>query len=278
MQMATPDALPEIAALLGRVFPRRRPWGPDIEWQYLSNPNGPARFVNAYAESGALLAHYALVPTPPLADPPAMFSATYFAVNTAVDPGAQVPGLMVATARALFRQIQTEGPALLLGVGNENAFQGLVRMLGFRSLGRLSLTVHAPGTLPRIQAPRALSWDLKHLGWRTQRPGILAFGDPVGGGLTVRLQHHGVPLDAVLTTGLPGNSVDRLDLPRPASWTPRLYAAFGAKVHRGLAVPERLRPSPLEYVFRVLGDPALTEPLANYLAGRRFEFLDFDVV
>jgi hypothetical protein len=31
-------------------------------------------------------------------------------------------------------------------------------------------------------------------------------------------------------------------------------------------------------VFRVLGDPALTEPIAQHLAVRRFEFLDFDVV
>ena len=40
-------------------------------------------------------------PAPPLAQPPVAFTGTYFSLNTAVDPKAQVPGLMVATARAL---------------------------------------------------------------------------------------------------------------------------------------------------------------------------------
>jgi hypothetical protein len=43
-------------------------------------------------------------------------------------------------------------------------------------------------------------------------------------------------------------------------------------------VPAWLRPSPLAYVFRVLGDNALTEPLTRLLLARRFEFLDFDLV
>ena len=62
LRLATAEALPEIGALLERVFPRERPWAPDLEWQYLRNPAGPARYVNAYAESGALIAHYACCP------------------------------------------------------------------------------------------------------------------------------------------------------------------------------------------------------------------------
>jgi hypothetical protein len=87
-----------------------------------------------------------------------------------------------------------------------------------------------------------------------------------------------VPLDAVLSTGLPVDALGRLALSRPARWVPRLYASFGGRVGGGIPVPERLRPSPLEYIVRVVGDPALIEPVARHLAGRRFEFLDFDVV
>jgi hypothetical protein len=275
---ATVEALPEIAALLERVFPRTRPLAPDLEWQYLKSPAGPARYVNAYGESGDLIAHYALLPTRPLADPPAGFAGTYFSLNTAVDPAAGVPGLMVATARALFRQLQGEGPALVLGVANENSFQGFVRMLGFRSLGRLSLTLHSPGTWPASDAPRALAHDLPHLAWRAARPGLVTYGDPARGALTVRLRHRGIPLDAVLSTGLPEAVVGRLALPRAAGWVPRLYAAFGAPVRGGFTVPDRVRPSPLEYIVRVLGDSALLEPVTRHLLARRFEFLDFDVV
>jgi hypothetical protein len=107
---------------------------------------------------------------------------------------------------------------------------------------------------------------------------VATYGDPERGALTVRLHYRGVPLDAVLATGLPSDLVGSLVLPRPAKWTPRLYAAFGAPVGGGVAVPERLRPSPLEYIVRVLGDVALLEVVTRHLLARRFEFLDFDVV
>jgi hypothetical protein len=275
---ATPEALPEIVALLDRVFPGDRARAPDLEWQYLANPAGPARYVNAYSDAGELIAHYAVLPTPPLADPPAAFAGTYFSLNTAVDPSARVPGLMVATARSLFRELQSEGPSVVLGVANEKSFQGFVRMLGFRHLGRLSLTLHAPGMLPAVSVPRALTHTPAYLSWRSSRPGTTSYGDPVRGALTVRLRHRGIPLDAVLSTGLPASDIETLRLPRPALWTPRLYAASGAPVRLGMPVPDRLRPSPLEYIVRVLGDGSLVEPVADYLLARRFEFLDFDVV
>src|SRR3954470_11811562 len=87
---ATAAALPEIVALLDRVFPSSRPRAPDLEWQYLRNPAGPARFVNA-SDSGQLIADYAVLPTPPLADSPTAFTGTYFSLNTAVDPAAGIP-------------------------------------------------------------------------------------------------------------------------------------------------------------------------------------------
>jgi hypothetical protein len=276
--VASPEALPEIVALLERVFPRDRPWAPDLEWQYLRNPWGPARFINAYADSGILIAHYGLLPAPPLADPPMALARTYLSLNVAADPSATVPGLMVATTRALYRNLQQDGPALVAGITNENSALGFVRVLGFRSLGRLSLTLHLPGRWPAVEAPRALATSEAHLAWRTSRPGVMAYGDPGAGALTVRLHHRGVPLDAVLSSGLTGNAVAALALPRPSRLVPRLYAAFGAPVRGGWAVPEGLRPSPLEYVFRVFGDASLTGALEGYLRARRFEFLDFDVV
>jgi hypothetical protein len=275
---ATAAALPEIVALLNRVFPGDRPRGPDLEWQYLQNPAGPARYVNAYSEAGELIAHYAVLPTPPLAQSPVAFAGTYFSLNTAVDPRAQVPGLMVVTARALFRELQAEGPTVILGVANEKSFQGFVRVLGFRSLGRLSLTLHPPGTLPSVSAPRALADNPAQLAWRASRPGVPSFLDPARGALTVRLRHRGMPIDALLSVGLPPRVTERLALPRPAWWVPRLYASFGGQVAGGIAVPDRIRPSPLEYIVRVLGDPGLLEPVARHLATRRFELLDFDVV
>jgi hypothetical protein len=87
-----------------------------------------------------------------------------------------------------------------------------------------------------------------------------------------------MPIDAVLTTGLTAELIGHLGLPQASGWVPRLYAGFGGRVGRGLPVPERLRPSPLTYIFRVLGDKDATEPVHRLLLARRFEFFDFDVV
>jgi hypothetical protein len=51
------------------------------------------------------------------------------------------------------------------------------------------------------------------------------------------LRHHGLPLDAVLMTGLAAAELGDLGLSRPAHWVPRLYAGFGAAVKGGIAVP-----------------------------------------
>lgn len=275
---ATAEALPEIARLMERVVPRDRPWAPDLAWQYLENPSGLARYVNAYSEAGDLVAHYGVLPMPPLADAPVTLAGTYLSLNVVADPAATVPGLMIATTRALYRSIQDEGPALVVGITNENSFQGFVRVLGFRALGRLSLTVHPPGRWPVVDTPRAFTSSPAHLAWRTARPGVRAFADQAKGTLMVRLQHLGLPIDVVLTTGQESGAVGRLSLPASAGLAPRLYAGFGGRVRGGVAVPARMRPSPLEYVFRVFGGGGPNDVLERHLAARRFEFLDFDVV
>jgi hypothetical protein len=279
---ATAEALPEIVPLLSRVLPRALPWLPDLEWLYLGNPSGRAWYVNARSPSGALVAHYACVPCPPLDDPRFEASRVFFPLNVAVHPGAGVPGLMVLTARSLFERLQSLGPALLLGVGNENSTVGLVRLLGFESLGRLELRLYPPGGLPREQPPRALRLDEAVVRWRASRPGSDMFAEASRGALLRRIRHHGLPIDAVLTVGSPGDSVGRLGLPgRPHSLLPgvaRLYATYGVARPGGVRVPERLRPSPLEYVFRPLARDIDHDALRGFLSTRRFEFFDFDVV
>ena len=97
--LASADALSEIAGLLERVSPRDRPWEPDLEWQYLRNPSGLARYVNAYDAQGKLIAHYAVLPTPALAEPAVPLAGTYLSLNVVADPTATVPGLMTSPRR-----------------------------------------------------------------------------------------------------------------------------------------------------------------------------------
>ncbi len=279
---ATAKALPEIARLLERAIPRGRPWAPDVEWHYLRNPAGAAWYVNARSDQGELMAHFAVIPVPALDDPRFDSLRVFLSLNTAVHPGATVPGLMVATARALFRHLESLHPALVLGVANENSFVGFSRLLGFLPLGRLRLRFFPPFVLPRDEPPRALRWDEAVLRWRVTRPQAEVFAQPSRGAVLRRIHHRGLPLDVVLTVGLPAETLARLALPNgPRSLlrsAPRLYAGFGPSSPGGMPVPEGLRPSPLEYIFRPLASEIDRNGLGAFLASRRFEFLDFDVV
>jgi hypothetical protein len=279
---ATAEALPEIARLLERAIPRGRPWGPDLEWHYLRNPAGAAWYVNARSDQGDLLAHFSVIPTPALDDSRFDSLQVYFSLNTAVDPGVTVPGLMVATARTLFRHLESLHPALILGVANENSFIGFSRLLGFLPLGRLQLRFFPPFALPRNEPPRALRLDEDVLRWRVSRPDTEMFARSSGGAVLRRIRHNGLPLDAVLTVGLSADVLVRLALPAaPRSLlrsAPRFYAGFGPMSPGGMPVPERLRPSPLEYIFRPPAPGIDRDALGAFLASRRFEFLDFDVV
>jgi hypothetical protein len=281
-RQATAEALPEIARLLERAIPRGRPWAPDLEWHYLRNPAGAAWYVNARSDQGDLMAHFAVIPVPALEDARFGSLRVFFSLNTAVDPGVTMPGLMVATARALLVHLEALHPALVLGVANEKSFIGFSQLLGFQPLGRLQLRFFPPFALPQDEPPRALRLDEDVLRWRVARPGTEVFAQPSRRAVLRRIRHRGLPLDAILTVGLPADVLARLALPGgPRSIlraAPRLYAGFGSIPAGGMPVPERLRPSPLEYIFRPLAPGIDRDALGAFLASRRFEFLDFDVV
>jgi hypothetical protein len=281
---ATADAerLPEVARLLATVMRRKRPWLAELRWQYLENPLGPALWINATDEHGAIVAHYALLPLPPVDDPRFASLKTFLSLNVAVHPGITQPGLMIATTRALLQHAASLGPTLVLGVANANAVQGFTRLLRFESLGQLSLRFFPPWRFPHVHTERALRPDGEFLRWRVARPEADHFVRLDQGALVRRTRHQGLRLDVLLALGLPRETLTGLGLPAvPRAWwpfVPRLYAASGPDPERGLPIPERLRPSPLHYIFKVFAPGFDSAPLAEFLSRRRFEFVDFDVV
>ena len=280
--LATPESLAEIEGLLRVSLPRPRPWGPDLAWLYLSNPRGPAWFVNARTDAGELVAHHGALRLPPVDHPRYGGLTTYFIVHAIVHPSAPVPGLMVATARSLCQHLGASSPSLVFGVANEKSFAGYTRLAGFHSLGRLALRLHPPFALPSPRVPRALAFDEIYLRWRAGRPETNTYISPARGAVIRRIEHLGLPVDIVLTVGLPREPVSRQELPRRAHglWpaAPRLHASFGDASPGGFPVLERIRPSPLHYMFRLMDPQADPDALAAHLATRRFEFYDFDVI
>jgi hypothetical protein len=279
---ATAAQLPEVAALLSSVFKRKKAWLEELRWEYLEHPRGPSWWVNVRTDGGALVAHSALLAVSPLDGPDFDGIPVWFSLNTAVRPDATQPGLMIAGIRTLLQKVEAAGPAVLLGVANANSAAGFTRLLKFASLGPLSLTLLPPWQPPRVSVPRAVRLEAQTLKWRAGRPGTDTYCGARGGLVMRRIAHLGLPLDGVLTADAPAPVLAEAALAsRPrSSWlpAPRLYASFAAPVGGGLPIPDRLKPSPLHYIFRSLAKGVDQAALAGFLAGRRFEFIDFDVL
>jgi hypothetical protein len=275
-------ALPEIAALLPLVFQRKKPWLDELRWLYLDNPQGRAWWVNTRDDDGRLVAHSGLFALPPLDDPRFARLPVWFSVLTIVHPEARQPGLMILGLRALLQQLAAAQPSLVLGVANAKSMVGFTRLLRFESLGRLSLQFFPPGRLPPSGVPRAVRLDEDFVRWRISRPGADTYASRERGAVLRRITHHGVPLDGVLSVDLPAQWLAKLAFrPRVLGWwpaAPRLYATFGPGAEAGFAVPERLRPSQLNYICRSLAPDVDAAALSRFLLERRFEFIDFDVM
>jgi hypothetical protein len=273
--------LDEVAGLLREVFDAHRDWNADLAWQYIENPCGPARYVNARAEDGKLVGHYAVIPAPPFRDPQFRHIRPFVSLNTAVHPSAQGKGIFKATANALYSALRSEAPSVVVGVANANSVNGFLRSLGFTGLGELSLRVYLPWQTPTADVPRLLDVDAPFLKWRANRPGCDYRVAPKQGALVRFMRRGGIPVEALLSTHLSAGLLESLPVPRRAFWRSvfgplRLYAN-SSEGRGGITVPKRLRPSPLHMICRVLADDG-SDALVEHVRGRLFEFVDFDVV
>jgi len=276
---ATAEDLPEISELLSTVFKKEKDWVRELPWQYIENPCGPARYVNARAGDGKLVGHYAVIPIPGLEHDKYKHYQTFLSLNTAVHPDAQGQGIFKTTAAALYDHLASFGPTMILGVANANSVKGFIGSLGFYDLGRMDLRFYLPWQSPNLDSDRLLAMDPAFLRWRSLRPGTRIVRDVNQGSLSRLIRHKGIPMEGLLTQWYEKQAIASLDAPdRSHLESPlRLYASSSSQGRGGIPVPERLRPSPLHYICKILPDEKAAG-LINHLNSHRFEFLDFDVL
>lgn len=294
------------SALLADVFP-----GTDVadhaylQWLYRDSPFGPVVEANRDDDEGRS-AHYAVVPLE-FASPRGPLRAV-LSLNTAVAERARGGGVFTTLAEEALVQAREQGVTAVVGVANANSTPGFLRRLGFTLLGPLPATVLVPrpgrgarfvsaaadpariASDPEVArileaAPRPVHgveprWSPETLAWRVASPrgpyvlhraeGVLA--------ISTAERRSGVNV-AVLLAVLADHHVTRSEvdgLVRAACRHHGAAAALHVGVHRGADVrgvplPGRLRPSPLNLIFRWLDDEQIAAPHV-----RRFEFLDFD--
>jgi GNAT superfamily N-acetyltransferase len=277
-----------------------------LQWQYRDAPEGHVVDVNKNDEEGRL-GHYAIVPQR-YRRRGEHLNAT-LSLNTAVHERGRGQGLFVSLAAEAYEKAAAEGFAAVFGVANANSTPGFLRRLDFTLIMQLPPVLCVPtrlapkGTaLHRATADYLASdafadlvatldfggdtgwvrdWTLETLRWRLSSPGATYFvvETPAAVAIATVTKAYGVNVAALLKlfarkgnarpSGAAIVAAACLKLHAPAA----VYAGFNPKIPlRGVPIPKKLRPSPLNLITRSL-DPA--HPIDD-LGIETFEFLDFD--
>jgi hypothetical protein len=279
-----------------------------LRWFYRENPNGPALEENV-DDGGTRMGHLAGIPQ--VYHRQGQELPVVFPLDLAVAPAARGKGLMSALNHRCLRAA-TDGLDIVafVSVPNDSSTPGYTGRLQFRLVRPLPVVVCLPWnvggwTVRSIEVTRAylhsgdfddlvasldfapgLDWSQKWspelLRWRLAAPGadyrLHVTDDLVG--VSCRTRAFGVPF-AVILKIFPRVAAGRRRTGAIVTAACRahrapvaVYAGFNARADvRGIPVPNRLKPAPLNLVFRSLDSSVVRQE--DFRFGT-FEFLDFD--
>ncbi|RFP11909.1 MULTISPECIES: GNAT family N-acetyltransferase [unclassified Duganella] len=278
---ADADALRHYGALFAACFPGSAKFTPAyLRWLYVDNPDGPVAGYDAW-DGERLAAHYVCVPGQALLG--GQPARVLLSLNTATHPDYQGKGLFTRLAALTYDSAREQGYDAVYGVANANSTPGFIRKLGFQlvrplearvGLGGVGTRAHgqgAPVSFERVRSAAALAWRCANPDnpVRMRRAGALWQFDAAALGLARAYGELALPADPALA-GVAGASA-------AGGWAPaRLYLGLVPDSERRFTgyptIPARLRPSPLNLIYRSLsGRVAALDPAAI-----RFSFLDFD--
>lgn len=300
------EYLRAVTKLLWEVFQDPRYVDAYTSWLYEQCPDG--REISAdLTEGDSVIAHYAVVPRRYRDGGNSLLFG--LSLNTAVSEAARGKGAFTRLAEEAYRKAAAEHDIrAIIGVANANSSHGFLNKLAFRHVCPLPVVVGA--TLPRRGgddmsvelgavdevALRGLttdiewstagsecqpSWDFQRLAWRLNGTASRYSVHSTSAGVVIATgtRQKGIPFAAILKF-FPrrGRELRSGSLVAQACAHYRtpffVYGGIRKNVRiRGLPLPQRLRPSPLNLIYRKLAEPA---PEAADLRLDAFEFLDFD--
>ena len=271
-----PSALARYSALFAICFSPQPKFGAEaLHWLYADNPDGQVVGYDAF-DGDQLAAHYVCVPARVIVN--GVIERGLLSLNTATHPRWQGKGLFTRLAARTYETAAAAGFGSVYGVANANSTPGFVRKLGFQlvaplramvGVGRLGLDPQssvAEAGFSRAWSPDALRWrcanPVNQVSMRCGNDGIRRFF--AGGPAPL------VPAYAELPAG------DGPATSAPPAALARLFLGLAPVGSGGLSsyaeIPRRLRPSPLNLIFKDLGGRN-RELDANRVF---FSFLDFD--
>lgn len=273
----SPGALERYRALFTACFPAgaaERFTAEYLDWLYRANPDGRVVGFDAW-DGDTLAAHYVCLPAQ------ARFEGqtvrVLLSLNTATHPSYQGQGLFSQLAHMCYDAAAALGFDAVYGVANANSTPGFIRKLGFQLVGPLEARIGL-GPLLHQDSQRTPSferhWSSAALAWRCANP-----NNPVQRRSGAQRSEFFAPslsplLPAIATLDHAPATPDVASV----SWTSPLRLFIGmqpdaeCRYWNYASIPQRLRPSPLNLIFKPLSARVTRLDPARI----RFSFLDFD--
>lgn len=261
---AESESLAVYARLFARCFPQATSLTPEyLHWLYASNPAGPVVGFDAW-EGGRLAAHYVCIPCRASVNGEAR--KLLLSLNTATDPEFQGRGLFTRLAGATYAHAASAGFHGVYGIANANSTPGFVRKLGFDLVGPLDAKVgYGPVRAPYLagcadrQVGFARIWDPASVAWRIGNPvrpyRLLTVGADMVGAQAPTGRPGLVAWDVLAREAVGSLPIASVVLSRLRL---RLHLGLaGSGAMRGglwCSLPERLRASPLNLIYRAFHD------------------------
>ena len=269
------------AELLGRVFPKSRSLSDVnyLKWLYSENPAGRVKGCDAW-DGDVLAAHYVCIPVTATLD--GQSSKGLLSLNTVTDPKYQGHGLFTKLAHATFEQAGYDNFDFVYGVANANSTHGFTKKLGFQLVAPLIARIgygnpiaHGNNQAKDTAVAFKRNWDQDILRWRMSNP-----CNPCA----IRVERQALVISAATSYPFIKVRASIADVGSNLNQQTELQNSFALSLYLGLitdseklspfycAIPEALKPSPLNLIFKSLGNATKTISPTN----TSISFLDFD--
>ena len=263
------DKITAYSQLLSSVFDKSSKYSFGfLKWQYVLNPNGTVVGYDAYA-NGVLAAHYVTIPV--------VYSINgevvkgLLSLNTATHPQHQGKGLFTQLATRTYQLGEKLGYKFVIGVANQNSTHGFLKKLGFYLISPLDVKIGfgsiSVGGEERYKLKPV--WNNESLDWRLKCPeGIYSSN---GNNIYSKTDKPGI---FSKMAELPDHIRYR-NLKTKGILPCKLWIGLSANIRKHgffVDLPDKLKPSPLNLIFKNLGaDFEIFKKSDVY-----FELIDFD--
>jgi GNAT superfamily N-acetyltransferase len=248
-----------------------------LRWLYRDNPDGHVLGFDAW-EGDRLAAHYACIPVSMES-----FGRTVrgmLSLNTATHPDFQGQGLFTKLAARTYELGQENGLEAVYGIANANSTPGFIRKLGFTLISPLDARVGVGGAAhvdwnrahERTQFRRI--WTEDSLSWRCASPANRVHITRADAQAIEVRAATDKPMIAAWGPAAPLANPPAVSTPtgRPLTLFIGLLPEGAYRYGASVSIPQRFRPSPLNFIYRPLA-PGAAIPARGSL---QCSFVDFD--